>query len=136
MHPGGAETNSQVYDRYDDELLARIDHLVGPWLLGRKCVGEHWLDDNGEVLLYKPDSELDMTNWVKIVMVSSKCEILRQEQYEEWNKTHHVMMKFPEWGRGFHKIGHALFMIDERLIDNDRTLLGEFVWLEPREATS
>lgn len=71
------------------------------------------MDGENKVLLFKPDSILDTTNWVKVLMVSSRCNTFTREQFETWNKTHHVLMRFPEWGHGFHKPGFQVFIIDE-----------------------
>ena len=132
VHPGTGEIATQEYDIHDDKVIAKIKKLVGPYIMGRKCVGQHWMDEKGEVSLYKPDNILDTTNWVTVLMVSSKCKILTQEQFEEWNATNHVFMRFPEWGHGFHKPGFQLFIVSEYMMNTHGEQMGGFVLLEPR----
>lgn len=44
----------------------------------RKCENEHILDDNGDVLLYRTDNDIEKTNWVEIIAVAGDCRHVEQ----------------------------------------------------------
>lgn len=45
----------------------------GTWMIIRKAENDHIRDDDGNVLLYRTETDFDMTNWCEILVVGPYC---------------------------------------------------------------
>jgi hypothetical protein len=123
-----------LIDSRAESFERHIKILLGRRILGVKCRGDHLRDENGNVSFYKTEKTLDRTNWVRVIMVSSKCRNLTVGDFEKMNRTHKVFMVFPEYARkGFERLVGDLWLIDERLMDESNPSLKPFIQLEPRD---
>jgi len=51
----------------------------GDWILVNQAINDHVRDDDGSVLIYKPDATVDATQYAEIVDVGPKCRYIRKE---------------------------------------------------------
>lgn len=76
-----AEYGGQEYAiiEQDDLFLKYVDGEPQPinrYVHVRKCVNEHYKNDDGEIFLHKTDEAIEHTNWVEIINVSDDCRNL------------------------------------------------------------
>lgn len=45
----------------------------GSWIIIRKCENDHFRNDDGDIILYRTETDHDMTNWCEILSVGPKC---------------------------------------------------------------
>lgn len=69
-----------------------------------------------------------------VLAVSKECRVLDARDFERWNRTHKVYIKFPEYSRkGFEKLPDDLWIVDERLMEERNPSLKPYVVLKPRD---
>jgi hypothetical protein len=137
VSPGAGLTASP-----DTRFEQHIQRMLGRWILGKKCAKDHVRASDGSVSLYLPDKSIDASNWVEVVMVSQGCRILSQGDLAEMQKTHRVLMKWPEYGaiatRYMHQVSPLLWAANEILMEgtlqtNPLHMIDPYVVWVPKE---
>jgi len=79
----------------------------------RKCVNDHVRDENGDVLIYKPDEVYEDTNTCEVVDVADDCRIFQKEHIGGF-------VEMPEYIEGFELFNKdlELWIADERILDD------------------
>lgn len=94
-----------------------ISRLVGRKILCRKCERDHKKDENGNVLLYMPDSVVDPAfgmDWFRIELVSDECETFSVDNIGDF-------IHCPPYAHGMHKLQDDYFIFDEALVGDGGT---------------
>jgi hypothetical protein len=111
-----------------------ISRLVGRKILGKRCVNDHLRDGDDNILVHLPESVLDptifleKTQWFEVLMVSDGCVSISPQLLAE----NDVYMQWPLWGDGIHDIGDSLWIVEERLIDEESTTVIPAVIIYPK----
>ena len=94
--------------------------LLHDEILLLKCFNDH-IRENEKVLVYLPDEVQDTTLWCEVVKIGPKCRYLTSDMLTK----HRLFMHIPEYERkGWHKIGKDMFVIREKLVDQNN--IGDF----------
>jgi co-chaperonin GroES (HSP10) len=98
-------TNTLDIDRKIKPLSRRI--------LVRKCVNDHIRDEDGTVLVYKPDWVYEQTNTAEIVAVADDCRIFTCEHIGGF-------VELPEHITGLDCVDEEkeLFTVEEKILDD------------------
>ena len=95
--------------------------LLHDEILLLKCFNDHARDDDEKVLVYLPDTVQDTTLWCEVVKIGPKCRYLTSDMLTK----HRLFMHIPEYERkGWHKVGKDMFVIREKLVDQNN--IGDF----------
>lgn len=78
---------------------------ISRYVVVRKCVNDHVRNNDGDVLIYKPDYIYETTNWAQILKVSEDCKVLTDE---------HVgcLVECPEFSSNLHRLGSESDSVD------------------------
>jgi len=91
----------------------------------RKCFKDHLRDEKGKVVIYRPDRDVEQTNFGLICDVGNKCR-----EFTKDSIGYRVLC--PEWKRGMFGIGNSEFLIREQvLLDRCGALFGDRIWPIP-----
>lgn len=102
-------SNSKSAKIVTRDTSLKIKKLIGPRILVRQCVNDHWRKSDGSVLLYRTEESYDGTNWAEIIMVSPECKEFSEDDIGKF-------VHCPFWTDGMNRIGDYEFTIHERLI--------------------
>jgi len=93
----------------------------GDWILVNQAINDHVRDDDGKVLLYKPDQTVDATQYAEIVDTGPKCRYVTQDMCDG----RHFIVCPPlsndmkEW-KPDEATGSKLYFIRESFLMNDK----------------
>lgn len=114
----------------DADTWAYLQHIrpINRHILGIRCIGDHFRDENGEIILHKTEKTLDTSLWAEVIMVASDCKTFPIELLREYR----VWMKFPFAHRFAHWFRKNVCLVHESVMDEKCPSLAPFVVLEPR----
>lgn len=91
------------------------------WIMISKAFNDHARDEDGNVLVYKPDKTIDRTCWAEIIDIGPRCKYITKDMCESgcFILAPELSNDMKEWGTD--ASGECkFFFVRERFLLNDK----------------